>query len=79
MGDEKLTNEQYRALAQLEGNDKLLSSALDKIKHDLWDEYWNTEEHEVKSREELYRIGSVIKRFRALITKSVNQSNKGDE
>lgn len=71
-----LTSEEKRALAQLESDEKLLSSALEKIKQDLWTQYWATESHESKAREEIYHLGNLIGRFKGLIQKSVNETNK---
>lgn len=71
-----MTSEEKRALAQLESDDKLLSSALSEIKQDLWKQFWDTESHENKSREEIYHLGKLIERFKGLIKKSVNETNK---
>lgn len=69
-----MTSEEKRALAQLESDNKLLSSALDEIKQNLWSEYWNTESHESKAREEVYHLGKLIGRLKGLINKAVNET-----
>lgn len=74
-----MTSEEKRALAQLESNDKLLSAALEDIKHNLWVRYWDTEPHESRSREEIYHLGILIGQFKGLIQKAVNETNKIDK
>lgn len=69
-----LSMDDKRALAALEGNQGVLTSALEAIKNKFLNEIYQSEPHEKNKREDLYLKSHLVDELRSVIKDAVNKS-----